>query len=419
VRILHILHQYLPEKVGGVELYTRTLARQQVKQGHKPAIFTPAAHDPHWPQPQLEDGVRVYRVPVGKREATAVFRSNFHNPALVDAYKQVQQREHPHLVHLQHLMGLPWQLVQTITAPLVMTLHDYWYLCANAQLITNYDNTVCQGPKAWLNCAHCALARVGRPQALPLIPVLAPLFGYRHWQLRRIWQQAHTLIAPSQFTAGIYRQMGIAACKIEVIPHGIQVPTTLPARQPHAGLHIAYIGGLSWQKGVHLLVAAVNQLPHTGVRLSIFGDTAVFPDYAAQLQQQAAHPGIVFHGRLPHEQLWHTLADIDLLVHPTLWYETSSLIIQEALAARVPVLASHIGAIQERLRDGVDGFYFPPGDEHALLALLRRFVNEPMLVDQLRSGIRPVTTMAQHLEMVTAVYQKATHPPHQPDTSPS
>lgn len=407
MRILHLVHQYLPEKVGGSELYTQTLAQFQFRQGHEVAIFTPATTNVHWPQPAREIGVRVYRAPVGPRGPTAVFRSNFHHPMLIDGYRQVQQVEQPDLVHVQHLMGLPWSLTDSIRAPMIITLHDYWYLCANAQLLTNYSNQICGGPKGWLNCARCALARAGHPQAVALAPALVPPFAYRHWQLRRVLQQAHTLIAPSRFTAEIYRQMGIQPEKINVIPHGIQLPEWLPPRQTGDGLHIAYIGGLSWQKGVHVLIKAVNQLPHTGIRLSIWGDTAAFPDYVAQLRDQATHPGIALHGRLPHHLLWQTLSEVDLLVVPTLWYETSSLIIQEAQAAGVPVLASRIGALQERLRDGINGFFFSPGDDRALMNLLRRFIAQPELVAELRRQILPVTTIEEHVAQVTAVYQNA------------
>ncbi len=407
MRILHVLHQYLPEKVGGTELYTRTLARHQTRLGHEVALFTPATANTDWPLPQVEDRLRIYRVPLGERDARTIFRSNFHQPFIANAFKQVQHRETPDLVHVQHLMGLPWNLVQSINVPLVITLHDYWYLCANAQLITNFNNTICNGPKGWLNCAHCALARAGHSRALPLIPFLAPLFGFRHLQLRRVLQQAQSLIAPSQFTANVYEQMGISAQQIIVIPHGIHVPTQIPEHYPHKGLHIAYIGGLAWQKGIHVLIEAVNQLPHKDVKLSIFGDMAVFPDYVEQLTQNATHPGIAFYGRLPHEELWKTLANIDLLVVPTLWYETSSLIIQEAQAAGVPVLASQIGAVQERLRQGIDGYYFPPGDVDTLVMLLRRFVDHPELVAQLRSGIQPVTTMDEHVTRVNIVYEQA------------
>lgn len=407
MHILHIIHQYLPEKVGGTELYTRTLAQRQVQQGHSVAIFTPAAQAPA-ATPTLEAGVRVYRVAVGERSATAVFHHTFHHNQLDQSFRHILQQEQPDLVHAQHLMGLPASLVHHIDErgiPYLVTLHDYWYLCANAQLLTNYDTTVCQGPNLWLNCAHCALARVGYKNAVPFIPVIAPLFGYRERRLQRILDGARVLVAPTQFTARVYQKMGISAAKIRVVSHGINVPDELPPRTPvDAELHIAYIGGLSWQKGVHILIDAVNQLPAASVKLSIFGDTTAFPEYVTRLRQQAQHPGISFNGRIPHAELWTTLAQVDLVVVPSLWYETASLIIQEAFAAGVPVVASEIGALQERMEDGVNGRFFPPGDATALHDILAEFLTNKSTLEKLRTGIKPVRTIKEHLQDINSIY---------------
>lgn len=415
MRILHVIHQYLPEKVGGTELYTRTLAKSQVVQNHQVAIFTPSVDEDNLAPDTfaLDDGVRVYRVPMGSRGATAVFRHNFHQPQLNNAFRAVLSQEEPDLVHIQHLMGLPISIVTQINhagIPYVISLHDYWHLCANAQLFTNYDSTICKGPNLWLNCARCALARSGHDKALPLIPAIAPLFAHREWRLTRILKGARFLIAPTHFTRQIYLQMGTSAEKILVIPHGISVPDELPPLTTSASeLHIGYIGGLSPQKGIHILIDAVNQLPLEGCRLSIIGDTAVFPDYITHLKQQARHPGIEFKGRMPHDKLWEALAQIDVVVVPSLWYETASLIIQEAFAAGVPVVASRIGAIQERIREGIDGHLFPSGDANALRDILEQLRAEKSLLEKLQAGIRPVRTIQDHINDIESIYSQVVH----------
>lgn len=410
MRILHVVHQYLPEKVGGTELYTSTLAHHQVSSGHDVSIFYPSQQTGNQnPQtPGDEDGVRIYGIPAGKRTSLQVFKDTFFNGRLEDTFTAVLTQEQPDIIHIQHLMGLPLRLVHHINQagiPYLVTLHDYWYLCANAQLLTNYDNTVCEGPNLWLNCAHCALARAGYNSAVPLIPAIAPLFGYRERCLRRILDGARLLVAPTQFTARIYQKMGITETKIRVVPHGINVPDELP---PYKGvdsnLHIAYIGGLSWQKGVHILIAAVNQLPIAGVKLSIIGDTTAFPDYVAQLKQQAQHPGISFNGRIAPAELWTTLAQVDLIVVPSLWYETASLIVQEAFAAGVPIVASQIGALQERVEEGVNGRFFPPGNSAALHDILAEFLTAKDALEKLRAGIKPVYTMKEHLREIESIY---------------
>lgn len=411
MRILHIVHQYLPEKTGGTELYTQTLVHHQRAAGHRVAIFTAsqtAVSDP---------AAHLYRLPLGVRSPTAVLRSNFHHPALEAAFAQALKSERPDIVHIQHLMGLPLALVRQIQqagVPYVVTLHDYWYLCANAQLLTNYDETVCAGPRAWLNCARCALARAGVARAYPLIPALAPLFAYRHGRLARILDGAAALIAPTQFTATIYGQMGVPPARIQPIPHGIQLPAQFPPRQRPYPLHIAYIGGIAWQKGVHVLVEALNRLTEYPLQATIYGDLTAFPDYVADLQTAVRHPGVRFAGLLPHAQLWQALASIDLIVVPTLWYETASLIVQEAFAAGVPVVASDIGVMPERIQDGVNGQLFAAGDAAALRAVLERVWQQPTLLQAWRDGITPVFTIEAHVAAVTAVYEQAVRQPSPP-----
>ena len=410
MKILHIVHQYLPETIGGTELYTQTLARDQAEAGHSVAVFYPSQAEGEMLQ-KSEHHIRIYGATTGPRSRIGVFLSTFGAKRVHNMFTAVLQQEQPDLVHIQHLMGLPASLVAAIQMPFVITLHDYWYGCGNAQLITNYDNTVCQGPDRWfVNCGRCALARAGQPEWLA--PAAAPLMAWRNGRLRPILQRAHKVIAPSHFVRQIYQQLGLAGENMVVIPHGIEVPheqieAILANRQPHrpGTLHIGYIGSLGWQKGVHNLIAAVNQLPPEGVKLAVYGRLDTFPDYVKQLQQQAQHPGIHFAGPVSREDLWSALAKFDVVVMPTLWYEASPLTIQEVFAVKVPIVASRIGAMTEKIRDGVDGRLVPPNDVFALRDVLLEFLDNPAALAQLRQGIRPVRTMVEHTQEIMALYQ--------------
>ena len=421
MRILHLVHQYPPEFVGGTELYTQALAAAQVQMGHQVALFhpstapegsAPAGVPPTPIQPRTgEDGVRVYGVPLGARGRTAVFAATFHQPALSRALAAVLAAERPDLVHVQHLMGLPAGLVTQIRAagiPYVVTLHDYWYPCANAQLVTNYDGTVCAGPRAWVNCGRCALARAGHDWPW-LAPGLAPLLAYRAARLRRVLAGAAAIIAPTQFVRQTYGALGLPVARLVVVGHGLVLPAGyVPPKREAARpgmLHVVYLGSVAWQKGVHVLVAAVNQLPHEGVRLTIYGRLDDFPDYVADLRARATHPGIRFAGRIDRAALWAALAQADVLAVPSLWYETAALVIQEGFAAGLPVVAADLGALTERVRDGVDGLLLPAGDAAAWRDALRRLRDTPGLLDQLRTNIQPVRTIAEHVSEIERVYR--------------
>lgn len=408
MRILHVVHQYLPDKVGGTELYTRMLAQQQVARGNIVAIFTPALDVDQ--SPVVEQGVQVFRAAVGERSATAVFRSNFLQPDLLKAFESAMQLFQPDIVHVQHLMGLPLALVRRITAtgvPYVVTLHDYWHVCANAQLLTNYDESVCAGPDRYLNCARCALARAGHPGAFPLAPFVAPVLGYRNAQLRQVLDHASRIITPTVFARDVHAGLGVPVGKMRVVPHGIELPENEPPRRSEPGrLRVAYLGGIAPQKGVHVLIDAVNGLPHT-VELTVAGNLDTYPDYSAALQRRAAHPHVAFVGVVQRAALWDFFAAVDVLVVPSLWYETAALVIQEAFAAGVPVVASRIGALQERVEDGVNGRFFPTGSANALRAILLQFLQEPETLARLREGIQPVRTIQMHINDIDEVYASA------------
>jgi glycosyltransferase involved in cell wall biosynthesis len=409
MRILHLVHQYPPEFVGGVELYTQTLARQLAQRDHLVSVCVPsitaAAELVHL---AMEDGVSVYRVPISPRSSTAIFTSTFGHKRFSRAWIHVLDQARPDLVHIQHLMGLPVDLVTTLQQrdlPFVVTLHDYYYFCANALLLTNYDQSICGGPQHYFNCGHCAAARAGHNHAWAAL-FAAPIMAVRNRRLRSVIRPARKVIVPTHFVAELYRrQLDLPLEHMVIIPHGVAVPDSIPMRQRTEGqrLQLIYIGGIAPHKGVHVLIDAVNQLPPEKIQLAVYGDLAAFPAYAADLQQRARNPGITFAGKIPHAQVWDVLRNGDVLIVPSLAYESSSLIMQEAFAMQTPVIASDLGALRETaLRGG--GLLFPPGDVLALRDLLGRLSDEPAQLERLRANLKQPCSSAAHLAEIEALY---------------
>ncbi len=415
MRILHIVHQYPPDHVGGAELYTRAMARRQAAAGHDVAVFCPEAGGDGPGAAIDEDGVRVYRVGQARRGRLSIFLKALGAGGTSERLDGVLAAERPDVVHLQHLMGHPPQIgeiLQAANIPYVITLHDYWYGCANAQLLTNYDHSLCHGSNPhFTNCGRCALARAGLRGAAPAAPLAAPLMARRNRLLAPIFAGAAVVLAATPFARDAHAAMGLPVERCQILPLGADVtPDDVAAAEaarrarPADAFHAGYIGGLSPQKGIHVLVAAFNRLPE-GARLSIFGDTNAFPDYVAELRRAATHRGIHFAGLLSRAALWPALGRLDVLVVPTMWYETYSLIVQEAFAAGVPVVASRIGVMPDVVRDGVDGRLFPPGDVDALSALLRDLMHHPAQLASLRAARPPVMTMDEHAARLDSVYQ--------------
>ncbi len=405
MHILHLVHQYMPEHVGGVELYTHWLAHALARQGHQNTIFYRRSAAGAGQEQRTENGVHVRAAWAGEINPSRRFLATFRDPLMAQTFERALDEVQPDLVHIQHLMGLPVALIRSIQQrgqPFTITLWDFWWVCANANLLTNHSQQVCAGPRGYLNCVHCALTRAGHPRLWPAIPPLTGLLIWRNHLLRQVTEAAHTLIAPTEFVRRWYTAYGVPTEKIRVLSPGLEHIAAMQPQRSNSPLRFVYIGGLSQLKGVHILLQAFGQVQGPK-ELWIAGDESSDPTYVARLRAQAT-PGVRFLGKLTREGVWKTLAQVDVVVAPSLCYETFSFIVSEAFAVGVPVIASHLGALADRVRDGIDGLLIPPGDVNAWRTALQRLVDEPDLLEQLRVNVRPPMMIDEHVDHMQALY---------------
>jgi glycosyltransferase involved in cell wall biosynthesis len=406
MKILQIVHQYPPQYVGGTELYTQSLAQQWTARGHTSHVLSRRSQEGSGCEKRPEGDVTVWEAWDGLATPPRRFLATFGDTALSDAAKRVLDEIAPDLIHVEHLMGWPAALLKAIKAraiPYVVTLHDYWWVCANAQLLTNYSSQICSGPEAYVNCARCALARSGAPHLWPAILPLSGLLAWRSRLLREVLLEARSIIAPSHFVRTWYAaQEPALGNKIQVIPHGIAHPGAKNTRVASSPVRFVYLGGLSWQKGVHIVVEAFQGLEGEA-ELWIAGDESFDPRYVRLLHDKAT-PAVRFLGPLAHDKIWELLAQTDAVVVPSLWYETFSLVTREAFAAGVPAIVSDLGALAEAVQEGVDGLRVPAGDVAAWRVALQRVIREPDLRAHLRVGVHPPLTLPEHVDHLERLY---------------
>ncbi|MEJ5308739.1 MAG: glycosyltransferase [Anaerolineae bacterium] len=410
MRILHVTHQYMPEYVGGVELYTRWLAHAQMQAGHEVSIFYRRSGEGTGLESRGEDGVRVWAAWHGPVTPVRRLLATFWDPSLIPLFERVLDETNPEIVHVEHLMGLPVALSGTLRRrriPFVVTLWDFWWRCANAQLLTNYDQTVCPGPHFhYLNCARCALARAGRPGCIVFSPFLAFLMAWRNFQLLQVLRAAAALIAPTTFVEHWYANHAAPRETLRLLTPGLEHPSALPScqRESDGKVRFLYVGGLSFQKGLHTLLEAFAGVRGTA-ELWIAGDETFDPAYVMHLRSLAT-PNVRFLGRLTRPEVWAALVNADVVVVPSLWYETFSFLVSEGFVAGKPVLASRLGPLADRVHDGVDGLLLPPGDVMAWREALQRLVDMPDELARLREKVRPPLSLTEHEAALTSLYSQ-------------
>jgi glycosyltransferase involved in cell wall biosynthesis len=206
-------------------------------------------------------------------------------------------------------------------------------------------------------------------------------------------------LAPSRTVLDRMVSFGLPARRIRHVPLGVDLDVVAAPRRRGGAPVFGFIGTLAPHKGVHVLIEAMKYLKGHG-RLLVFGRGDYYPRYAATLQTLAQRLPVEFKGSVPRQEIGRAFAQIDVLVMPSVWLENYPIVIQEARAARVPVIASDIGGMREAVRDGVDGLLFRAGDAAALARKMAALLREPERIEELAAAAEAPATLADHVDAI-------------------
>lgn len=451
MRILHVVHGLPPDRAGGTETYTWQLARAQAARGHEVEVLA-AAKDVGRADlslsSTLREGVLVHDYVNNLLHES--FRSTWDDPRALVALRPVLERGHD-VVHVQHLVHLGSELPFACArrgAAVLMTLHDYWPHCARHGQRLHPDGTLCATIDT-RRCGGCLLSfehnqgalerrflplvrAVKRASGLDLAPAarrakawaggggrgksdpdaaarLAAEVDLRNVQLReRLVAGVRRFLAPSKFV--LERSVadgGLPRERIVHLPFGI--PATGVRRAAASGsLRVGFLGARLQAKGPDLLLRAWAALPadlRARGTLRVCGSDRNEAAYQTELRRLAAACGARLEGALDRTAVARFLEECDLLVVPSRWWENAPLVVQEARAARVPLLVADHGGLAEFVEEGRDGWRFAPGSVEALGARLAAVLSGEL--DTARLDPRPVPAWDWHVDQVESHYRAA------------
>jgi glycosyltransferase involved in cell wall biosynthesis len=253
--------------------------------------------------------------------------------------------------------------LRALGLPVVQTLHNYRLVCANGVFL-----------REGRPCEECAVrgpwraVRYGCLRGSRLATAVWAEATAAH-RRRGTWRDCvDRFVAPSEFAKRKLAAAGLPAERIVVKPN----PVPDPGAPAPPGRGAVYVGRLSSEKGVALLVDAWRSLPGAPP-LAIAGDGPEAPRLRAR-----AHgiPGVRFLGEIPRERVPELLASAAFAVAPSLCYETFGLAVAEAMAAGRAVVASDAGALAELVEPGATGLLFRSGDAASLADACRRLLDD-------------------------------------------
>jgi glycosyltransferase involved in cell wall biosynthesis len=411
VRVLIVTRHFPPFGVTGVERVAEQTALALRAAGDDVTVLfrreTPAPPALTL-QPGMHRGIRT-RMIAGGGPLHARFPR--FAPRLERLFERVLLEAEPDVVLCTHLMDHSpgyvsiahrWQV------PVALELHDYYTVCEWARL-QRPSGELCPGPNAGDSCATYCFGYQERARER---------WALRTHMFRRALERADALVAPSRFVADYYaRHFGESIPEVRVIGNGVALnpPAPRPADPPRRELKLAYVGTVVRHKGVHVLIDALRQARLPAVTLDLFG--LAVPEYVRELHEAARDvDGLTLrvYGAYEPEALSTLLDGVDIVVQPSLVTETFSIVVREAFACGIPVIASRIGALPEGVRDGENGLLFNPGSGFELARHLQTLDADRALLRRLAAGIRPadwISVPERAARMRSILTEIAAHPP--------
>ncbi|MDP3194728.1 glycosyltransferase [Tabrizicola sp.] len=144
------------------------------------------------------------------------------------------------------------------------------------------------------------------------------------------------------------------------------------------GKRVAFVGRLDPVKGALLLIEAMAEVlkVHSDATLTLAGDGPARAGAEARARALGIDGAVRFAGFLTQGEVADLLANSDMLVLPS-FAEGLPVVYMEALASRIPVVASRVAGVQELVEDGVTGYAVPPGDLPTLVDRIIRLMDNP------------------------------------------
>ena len=384
--ICHVIHNF--NALGGTELHTRNII-DCLADRFRHTVMLPVSQPQLWGDMSSDQLAEHLRVAQFVKENTLAkdffcgFAGDLSSVVIEENFARFLSGGKYDIVHFQHLadwgtLVLP-QLAKSMGKKIIISIHDYYLLCPEYNLLLPGMRNRCGKSMANGNDPEC-LYCLGTKRYIPTRKVLNTLSHYlieRAEAVKRVLSEADAIVAPSTFVkSALTRAYGKTISeKCIVIRHGIEpLPKSLRPKRSRI-LRVGFLGNASDRKGIVIFLEAAKLLKGKPVHFEIFGGVPHGMEAALRSLK------ITVHGSYARKSLPRLLSKIDLVAIPSVWDETFCLTAGEAQSMGVPIIASDVGGISERVVEGKTGFLVPAADPEALAQRLLRIAEDGTSLD--------------------------------------
>lgn len=365
MRIL-LASDFYPPQVGGMELHVRSLAQQLRALGHEVSVLTTDSLD----RSETVDGIAVERLSGTAQRLAFAFSNGARRypPPLVDPelarkIRRCIERVRPDVIHVHGWIVYSALAANAGRRPLVVTLHDYGYVCPKKTFLREESDCVAERGR---QCLSCTSAEYGMPKSV----VCYLGTGVGLGQLKSV----DAFVAVSSYVKA-RNEPYLHGRPIHVIPNFMSPQTLAAERDPSARASlperfVLYVGVLAPFKGVDDLIEAhkiARQSPDTAdLQLVLAGRAHPAKQYASQPEH-----GIQVLRDPPRGLVAEAFASCAALVVPSRWPEPCPTVVLEGICAGRPIIGTRAGGIPELLAGVPLAQVVPPSRPDELAKALR------------------------------------------------
>ena len=290
----------------------------------------------------------------------------------------------PDVVHFHNTFPLispsAYYACQELGIPVVQTLDNQRLICPAASFYRNGKLCLdCLGKTPpWPGVFHACYHDSHLHSA-----VVASMLTLHRWL--GTWRtKVDAFLCSTDFYRNLFVQAGFPSDKLVVMPHFVQQQHR-PDLTAKTGNYALFVGRLDPEKGVNTLLEAWRLLD---IPLKIRGSGRL-DKTAREFVRRHGMDNIEFVARMEEKELSNLIGNARFLIMPSEgYYETFGLVIIEAYARGVPVVASNIGVVPEVVTDRQTGLCFEPGNPHDLAEKARWMWEHPLEANMMgRNGL--------------------------------
>lgn len=321
-----------------------------------------------------------------------------HQQSLTTWFVDLLRGLRPTIIHVHHYIHLGLEFLRVIkqvdpSIRIFITLHEYIAICRNNGQMIKTNGRLCSR-ESFDECHQCFPMHSSED------------FWRRKHYFNDHFRLAEGFVSPSEFLRQRYIQWGVDPERIVVIENGQPDEAPLPPRKLREGEtrnRFGFFGQITPYKGLDVLLTALTQMKKSDrkkVVLEVHGANLEHQSEDYQTRVNELRAPLIKEGAVqwvgpyqPHE-LRKRMAGVDWVVVPSVWWENSPMVIQEAFVCGRPLLVSDIGGMAEKVRDRVDGIHVQSGNSTDWISAILHAKEEEVWSD-LRDGVRPPINYGQ------------------------